>query len=173
MVAAAILAFGVWHQPPFAQSPAPSPRRVIIPFLANATRPEDLEFEGAECDRDAAGNRMECTFQQVFLTTSAIVPDTCLVTTNRYTRTFDLSIATPPHRWVSRQGPDGACGIVDTLTLHDGGDSKWTMEMRKVATKRDAGAACGTTETGPEILSWQNVRRPLPCKFVQPGGLAW
>jgi hypothetical protein len=173
MVAAAILAFAVWHQPSLAQSPAPPPRRVIIPFLANATRPADLEFEGAECERNPAGNRMECTFQQVFLTTSAIVPDTCLVTTNRYARTFDLSNATPPDRWVSRQGPDGVCGIVDVVTLHDGGDSTWTMEMRKVATKKDAAATCGTLETGPEILSWQNIRRPLPCKFVQPGGLAW
>jgi hypothetical protein len=26
---------------------------------------------------------MACTFQQVFLTTSTVAPDTCLITTNR------------------------------------------------------------------------------------------
>jgi hypothetical protein len=172
MLGAAILAFGGWHQPSLAQSPALAPGRVIIPFLASATRPADLEFEGAECERNPIGNRMECTFQQVFLTTSAVVPDTCLITTNRYARTFELD-RDAENRWVSREGQDGVCGIVDVVTLHDGGRGKWTMEMRKVATKKDAASTCGTMETGPETLSWQGIRRPLPCRFVQPGGLVW
>jgi hypothetical protein len=37
----------------------------------------------------------------------------------------------------------------------------------------DEDAACATVETAPETFSWQNIRRPLPCRFVQPGGLAW
>src|SRR6266581_842092 len=65
-----------------------SPSHVVIPFLANATKPTDLDFEGGECELAANGNRMSCTFQQVFLTTSAVAPDTCLITTNRYQREF-------------------------------------------------------------------------------------
>jgi hypothetical protein len=172
IVGAAILAFGVWHEPSIAQSPAASPGRVIIPFLASANRPADLEFEGVECERDPKGKRMECTFQQVFLTTSAIVPETCLITTNRYARTFDLDRESA-NRWVSREGPEGVCGIVDIVTLHDTGNGRWTMETRKVATKPDGAANCGTLETGPETLSGQNIRRPLPCRFVQPGGLVF
>ena len=145
---------------------------MIIPFLASANRPADLEFEGVECERDLNGKRMECTFQQVFLTTSAIVPETCLITTNRYARTFDLDRESA-NRWVSREGPEGVCGIVDIVTLHDTGNGRWTMETRKVATKPDGAATCGTLETGPETLSGQNIRRPLPCRFVQPGGLVF
>ena len=29
-----------------------------------------------------------------------------------------------------------------------------------------------SVEDTTETLSWQNVRRPLPCRFVQPGGLS-
>ena len=72
---AAIMAFGVWFEPSIAQSPATSPGRVIIPSLASATRPADLGFEGVECERTLNGQKMECTFQQVFLTTSAVAPD--------------------------------------------------------------------------------------------------
>ena len=61
---------------------------ITIPFLASATRPADLSFEGGECDIDRAGNTMACEFQQVFFTTSDVAPQTCLVTTNRYARTF-------------------------------------------------------------------------------------
>jgi hypothetical protein len=172
VVGAAIMALGVWSPRPAAQSPATSPERVIIPFLANATRKEDLEFEGVECERIPNGTRMECTFQQVFLTMSAVVPDTCLITTNRYARTFERDRETA-NRWVSSEGPDGLCGIVDVVTLHDTGKGQWTMETRKVATKSDGGATCTTMEIGRETFSSQNIRRPLPCRFVQPGGLVW
>jgi hypothetical protein len=172
ILGAAILAFGVWHEPSVAQSPATSPARVIIPFLASATRPADLEFEGVDCERELNGKRMACTFQQVFLTTSEIVPDTCLITTNRYARTFELDHDSA-NRWVSSEGPEGLCGIVDVVTLHDTGNGRWTMETRKVATMPDGAATCGTQETAPEILSGQNIRRPLPCRFVQPGGLVF
>jgi hypothetical protein len=153
----------------FAQSAnrAASPTHVAIPFLANATKPADLDFEGGECERDATGNRMDCTFQQVFLTTSPVAPDTCLVTTNRYERAFHRETAS---RWVSTEGPEGVCGLLDVATLQDDGGVRWTMETHKVVTEKGA-AACQAFDTQQEILSWQNIRRPLPCKFVQPGGL--
>jgi hypothetical protein len=61
---------------------------ITIPFLASATRLADLSYEGGECDIDRVGNMMACEFQQVFFTTSDLAPQTCLVTTNRYARTF-------------------------------------------------------------------------------------
>ena len=72
---------------------------------------------------------------------------------------------------MSREGPEGVCGIVDVVTLHDTGNGKWTMETRKVATKTDGAATCGTLEPELDTLSWQNIRRPLSCRFVQPGAL--
>jgi len=166
----AIVASGIGQQLVFAQvaAPAASPSHVVIPFLANATKPTDLDFEGGECDLAENGNRMSCAFQQVFLTTSDVAPDTCLVTANRYARVFIRDSVT---RWVSTEGPEGVCGVLDVATLRDDGGVKWTMETRKVATKKDASPMCRTVDTQPEVLSWQNIRRPLPCRFVQPGGL--
>lgn len=149
--------------------PAASPPHVVIPFLANATKPADLDFQGGECEVETGGASMSCTFQQVFLTTSAAAPDTCLVTTNRYDRVFRRESAT---RWISTEGPDGVCGVLDVATLLDEGGVRWTMEIRKRATKKDASAACRADDPQPEVLSWQNIRRPLPCRFVQPGGLS-
>jgi hypothetical protein len=145
---------------------APSPSHVVIPLLANATKPNDLDFQGGECELDSSRTAMECVFQQAFLTTSSVAADTCLITTNRYQRTFRKEGA----RWVSTEGPEGDCGLLDVATLQYDGGIKWTMETRKVATKKTA--ACRALEGQSETLSWQNLRRPLPCKFVQPGGLA-
>jgi hypothetical protein len=153
---------------PFAQVGAPSSSHVVIPLLANATRPGDLDFQGGECELDASRTTMECVFQQAFLTTSSVAPDTCLITTNRYQRTFRRP-ASGPAGWVSTEGPEGDCGMLDVATLQYDGGVKWTMEMKKVATKKDA--ACRALEGESETLSWQNLRRPLPCRFVQPGGL--
>ena len=150
-----------------AQSGTPS--HVVIPFLANATTSTVVDFEGAECDLDASGNSMDCIFQQVFLTTSPAAADTCLITTNRYERIFRRDSAT---RWVSTEGPDGVCGVLDVATLTDEGGVKWTMEMHKVVTKKDADAGCQAIDTAAETFSWQNVRQPLRCSFVQPGGLS-
>jgi hypothetical protein len=171
-VTLAMLALSICRQTPLAQVPTPSASQshIVIPFLANATKPTDLDFEGGACELDTTGNRLECTFQQVFLTTSPIAPDTCLITTNRYERTFQRDTAT---RWVSREGPEGVCGLLDVATLQDGGGGRWTMDTQKVMTKKDASAACQALETQTETLSWQNIRRPLPCRFVQPGGLSW
>ena len=164
-----MLAFSAWRQTSFAQhATSASPSHVVIPFLANATKPTDLDFEGAECELDTSGNRMSCTFQQVFLTTSAVAPDTCLITTNRYQREFRRDTAS---RWVSTEGPEGVCGLLDVATLDDEGGVRWTMETHKVVTKKDA-SACQAYDTQSEMLSWQNTRRRLPCTFVQPGGLS-
>lgn len=166
----AMVAFSLSRQTALAQNAAsPSPSHVVIPFLANATKPMDLDFEGGECELDTSRNSMVCTFQQVFLTTSAVVPDTCLITTNRYERAFRRDTA---NRWVSAEGPEGVCGLLDVATLQDDGGVRWTMEMRNVVTKKDASPTCQQYDTQPETLSWQNIRRPLPCKFVQPGGLS-
>lgn len=164
-----MLGFSIWRQTSLAQiAPSAAPSHVVIPFLANATKPADLDFEGGECELDTSGNRMTCAFQQVFLTTSAIAPDTCLITTNRYERDFRRETAS---RWVSTEGPEGACGLLGVATLQDDGGVRWTMETHKVVTKTDA-PGCQAYDTQPEVLSWQNIRRPLPCKFVQPGGLS-
>jgi len=157
----------LWDSSSIAQTPPRS--HVTIPFLANATKPAALEFEGAECDVDASGNRMDCAFQQLFLTTSSVAPDTCLVTTNRYDRIF---LRDAPNHWTSSEGPEGVCGLLDVATLQDDGGVRWTMEVKKEVTKKEASAACLTMKVQPEVFSWQNIRRPLPCKNVQPGGLA-
>lgn len=162
-VAAAILA-----QSLDAQTLRPSQDHVIIPFLANASKPTDLEFEGAECDIEAGGSRMTCAFQQLFLTTSPIAPDTCLVTTNRYDRVF---LRDSPNGWINREGPEGTCGLLDVATLTNEGGLKWTMELKKEVTRREGSAACLAMKPETEVFSWQNIRRPLPCRNVQPGAL--
>jgi hypothetical protein len=165
-----MLAAGIDTGTSHAQGVVTRPRasHVVIPFLANATKSTDLDFQGAECERSRNRNTMTCTFQQVFLTTSAVVPDTCLITTNRYERTFRRESET---RWVSNEEPQGICGVRDVATLHDDGGMKWTLEFHKVVTRKAAAASCQTLDAQSETFSWQNIRRPLPCKFVQPGGL--
>jgi hypothetical protein len=168
-----VLTCAIWTQGVLAQVAAPPSSHVVIPMLANATKPADLDFQGGECELDARRTTMECVFQQAFLTTSDLAPDTCLITTNRYQRTFmrsDGGTRQSPARWVSTEGPDGDCRVLDVATLQYDGGIKWTLETRKVATKKDA-AQCRALEES-ETLSWQNLRRPLPCKFVQPGGLS-
>jgi hypothetical protein len=154
---------------PVAQTSTAQRSRITIPFLANATKPTSLEFEGAECDVDPSGNRMTCAFQQLFMTTSPVAPDTCLVTTNRYDRVFQRD---SPRHWTSSGSPEGVCGLLDMATLQDDGGVKWTLEWKKRVTKPDAAPACQTVDATPETFSWQNIRRSLPCTFVQPGGLA-
>jgi hypothetical protein len=150
---------------------------LTIPFLASTTRLADLSYEGGECDIDRPGNMMACEFQQVFFTTSNFAPQTCLVTTNRYARTFTkqgpLNEKAPEGntRWISNGAPEGPCGVSEITTLLDGGTVRWTMETRKVVTRKDANPACRDVDERPETLSWENLRRPLPCAFIQPGGI--
>jgi hypothetical protein len=157
------LASAWWTAAPSAQSAS---THVTIPFLANATKPDALEFEGAECDAD--GDHLTCTFQQLFLTTSPAAPDTCLVTTNSYERVFSRDAG---GAWTSSGGPSGACGVVERVTVRNDGGVKWTMDLAKVVTNRIGSAACLAMPDQTETFSWQNIRRPLPCKNVQPGAL--
>jgi hypothetical protein len=147
----------------------PASSHLVIPFLANATKPSDLGFEAGECEIDRAGISMTCQFHQVFLTTADRVPDTCLVTTNQYQRTFQRQAE---RRWISTEEPAGDCGLLEVVTLQDDGGVRWTMTIRKVATQTDALPACRAIEETVETLSWQNLRRALPCRFIQPGGLS-
>jgi hypothetical protein len=166
--AVATLAAAVWAQSLTAQMLRPTQNHVTIPFLANASKPADLEFEGAECEMEAGGSRMTCAFEQLFLTTSPVTPDTCLVTTNRYDREFRRD---SPNRWTNREGPEGICGLLDIVTLTNDGGVKWTMELKKEVTRKEGSAACLAMKPETEVFSWQNIRRPLPCRNVQPGAL--
>jgi hypothetical protein len=112
---------------------------------------------------------MVCQFQQVFLTTSTLAPRTCIITTNRYERTFQKQAST---RWVSREKPIGVCGTVDVTTLQHDGGVRWTMDTERTVTNKDGSPECRRVDERPETLSWRNIRRPLPCTFVQPGGLS-
>jgi hypothetical protein len=145
-----------------------SSSHLTIPFLANAARPADLDFQAGECDIDQTGRRMTCEFQQVFLTTADAAPQTCLITTSQYERTFERR---SPTEWISEEGPAGMCGIMDVATLRDEGGVRWTLSMRKVATNPAAAPACRAVDGSTESLGWQNLRRRLPCTFVQPGRL--
>ncbi|HZR23741.1 MAG TPA: hypothetical protein VFA59_09155 [Vicinamibacterales bacterium] len=143
-------------------------QHVTIPFLANAPQRGTIEFEGGECDPDRTGETLTCTFQQVFLTTDNAPPNTCMITTHAYDRVFRKDT---PTRYVSSVGPEGVCGVVDVATLEDGGGVRWTLTLKKTALRKDAAAHCPSADE-TEVLSWQDVRRPLPCLYVQPGGLA-
>lgn len=141
---------------------------VVVPSLANATNPADLDFQGGECEVDASGRAMTCVFQQVFLTIAPFDAQTCLVTTNNYARTFEKA---GDAVWVSRSAPDGDCGIVDVATLrNEGSPAQWSLELRKSATRRDT-PACRAPDPAAEVMSWRGARRPLPCRFVQPGAI--
>jgi hypothetical protein len=139
----------------------------VVPSLAKVAPSGDLEFQGGACEANEVG-ALDCVFQQVFLTVALFDAQTCLVTMNRYGRTFHQQAA---GRWVSREAPEGECGVVDEATLEHGGGTRWKLEFRKLVAKPGAAAACQTMETTAEVFSWENVRRPVPCRFVQPGEL--
>ncbi len=151
-----------------ATAPSATAQHLSIPFLAAAPQPGIVSYEGAECDADAAGDTLRCAFQQVFLTTENAPPDTCMVTTNGYDVVFHREL---PTRWISRTAPQGVCGVVDTVVLEDGGGVRWTMTLATTATRKDAAPQCHTVEDTHEVMTWQDVRRRLPCAYVQPGGL--
>ena len=113
---------------------------------------------------------MTCTFQQVLLNQSGIPSDTCQIITNRYEMTFKSQ---GPRRWVSNEGPNGACGIVEVTTLEEdprGGGILWTMDSQKIVTNRNANELCKVFDNEPpDHLTWRDPKRPLPCKFIVPG----
>ena len=152
----------------FAQARPGEPQRLVIPYLANATKPDDLDFAAAQCDIAPGGEQMACRFRQVFLTIASIDPTTCILTSNGYEQTFRRESAT---RWVSTAAPGGECGIVDTTTLDDAGGIRWTMTVTRVATRNANQSSCLAVSAGPESYSWQKVKRKLPCTSIQPGAI--
>jgi hypothetical protein len=143
-------------------------RHVTIPYLANATRPSDLDFAAAQCDIGPSGERMECRFRQLFLTIAPLDPAACVLTTNGYERTFSRESATT---WTDADPPSGDCGVVETTTLEDGGGVRWTMTIRKAATQSADRAACAASPDSVEVYSWRAVKRALPCTSIQPGAI--
>jgi hypothetical protein len=164
-----VLIYGVSATPTAQRAQQPAPAHITIPALANASKPSDLDYQAGECDIDEGGGTMECAFQQVFLTISLLDKKTCLITTNRYARTFHKEAAA---RWVSREQPQGPCGVVELTTLENEGGTRWTMEMRKIVNSREASPGCGRVDQTPETLTWRNLRRSLPCTSVQPGAMS-
>jgi len=143
-------------------------RRVIIPYLANATKRGDLDFTAAECDIVSNGEEMACRFRQVFLTPSSVDPTTCMITTNGYQRIFRREAS---GRWVSRGSPEGDCGLVETTTLEDGGGTRWTMTIRTAVARRTDEPKCRAVTPEPEVYDWLDLKRALPCATVQPGAI--
>lgn len=141
------------------------PATIIIPALANASQPKDLDYQAGECEVNAAGTSMDCTFQQVFLTVALFDAETCLITTNRYSRTFEKAAE---NRWISREGPTDECGLVNVATLENAGGTRWSLAMTTTVTEKSSVACRNRTDT-TETLTWQDQRRPLPCRYVQPG----
>jgi hypothetical protein len=157
------------HPHVHAQSPpgaTVTPSHLTIPYLAS-TRPGDIEFAAAECDIATGGDRMTCRFRQVFVTVASIDTTACVITSNGYEQSFRRQT---PTRWVSVGVPTGACGLVETTTLDDGGGTRWTMTVGTIATNNVDRAECRVAE-GPETYGWQNLKRPLPCSTIQPGSI--
>ncbi len=149
--------------------PPPATTTLTIPYLANDSKPQDLDFAAAQCQRSANGREMTCHLRQVFVTPASHDPTACVITTNGYDLTFAGLSAT---RWVHRTAPDGACGFVETTTLEDGGTTRWTMTIARAATRDLARAECRAASTAPpEVYSWKNVQRPLQCRTLQPGAI--
>ncbi len=150
------------------QSAEARPQRLTIPFLANATKPADLDFTAAECDLVSNGEQMVCRFRQVFLTVSGIDATTCVITTNGYERIFRRDTGA---RWVSESAPTGDCGVVETIALEDGGGTRWTMTVRTAGTLRADQQECRAASQEPEVYDWRGVKRKLPCTSIQPGAI--
>jgi len=151
-----------------AMVPAAGGKPLTIPYLANATKPADLDFTAAQCDTASNGEQMDCRFRQVFLTPSPIDATACVITTNGYERTFHRET---PTRWTSAEAPVGVCGLVETTTLEDGGTTHWTMTLRTTTTRGADHPECGAALPAAEVYDWRNTKRPLPCASIQPGAI--
>ncbi len=152
-----------------AQTPAPAlPPHFAIPYLANDTTPDALDFAAAECDAVNGGERLECHVRQVFVTTAGVDTSACVISSNGY----DLSLRRDgPARWSSTGDPVGNCGVVEVTTLEDGGTTRWTMTIGHRATKNLERPDCRATSSQAETYSWRNIRRKLPCTTIQPGAI--
>jgi hypothetical protein len=170
VIVAMQLETGAWPvvSAPVTAAAQPQERHVTIPYLANDSKPRDLDFAAAECDIDADGGRMTCRFRQVFVTLASHDPTACVITSNGYELSFDKAAAT---RWVSIGVPEGACGVVETTTLEDGGGTRWTMTIRRAATGDADRDECRARPVESEVYSWRDVKRALPCTTIQPGAI--
>ena len=150
---------------PLFVSPQNAPSSHVV--IANLAKPGELDFEGGTCDR--ANDTMRCTFQQVLLR-HATGSDTCEIITNRYDLAFQRQTAT---RWVSNEGPSGACGVIEITTVQQepqGGGVLWTMTSQKIVTNKNVNDLWKAFDGEPrEDLTWKDAKRPLPCKFIVPG----
>ena len=148
-------------------APTALPREFAIPYLANATKPADLDFVAATCTTGPAGDVLSCRFRQLFLTISPIDRAACVITTNTYERAFQRDTGA---RWTSHEQQGGDCGNVETTTLEDGGGTHWTMSIRTTATIGADRPAC-RAQAEPEVYDWRTIKRTLPCTSVQPGAI--
>lgn len=156
---------------PSAQSPslpAPAAHSLTIPFLANDSKPNDLDFTAASCDVAADGGTMNCRFRQVFLTVADNDITTCVMTTNEYDQIFRRSA---PARWTTTTTVDDRCGRAETTTLEDGGTVRWTMTIERFTVAHPEQRACPAAANETEVYSWQHINRKLPCTSFQPGAI--
>ena len=150
------------------QTVTAEPKHLTIPYLASGEagdRAGDIEFAAAECDVREDDREMACRFRQIFITVASIDATACVITTNWYEANFRRDT---PSRWVSAGAPTGDCGFVETTTLEDGGGTRWTMTVGKAPTK-GADRACQSDP--PQVYSWRDIKRKLPCTTIQPGAI--
>ncbi|MGE3957748.1 MAG: hypothetical protein AB7H96_13595 [Vicinamibacterales bacterium] len=140
---------------------------ITIPYLANSTRPSDLDYAAAQCDIAPNDRSMICRFRQVFLTPTSLDPSSCAITSNGYEQLFRRESTT---RWVSAMDPEGECGLVEATTLEDGGGTRWSMTVKTTSTRNRDRAECQAAERS-ETYDWRAVKRMLPCTSVQPGAI--
>ena len=140
---------------------------LTIPYLANDTTPEALDFAAAQCEQAPAGDRLRCTIRQLFVTVASHDPTACVATTNGYELEFRKAA---PNRWVSVGEPEGPCGVTETTTLEDGGGTRWTMTISRAVTGDSSRSECRAA-AGTDTYGWRHVKRPLPCRTLQPGAI--
>ncbi len=146
----------------------PLPPHFAIPYLANDTTPDALDFAAAECDAVNGGERLDCRFRQVFVTTASIEPSACVISSNGYELSLRREAAA---RWSAAADPVGDCGLVEVTTLEDGGTTRWTMTLTHRATQNAERADCRAAAAAVDTYSWRNIRRRLPCTTIQPGAI--
>ena len=113
---------------------------------------------------------MRCRFRQVFITPVSFDASTCAITSNGYELTFRRA-STTLTRWTSKDAPQGACGVVETHTLDDGGGTRWTLTITSEATAPDGGSACPAGRGETLVYDWRTMKRALPCSKIQPGAI--
>ena len=148
------------------------PTHIALMPMANMSKPADLDFQGGTCDLKADGSTMTCAFQQVFITPVPEDRTACRIVTNHYVQTFHRQA---DRQWVSREGPEGPCGVMTVTTLEQDARSlsaywRVTMTLHRMTTAKDAGTRCANSDPD-ETLASTDARRPLPCVSISAGSL--